>query len=69
MTLKIARIVGLLAAIVAGIAVMVHPDGGLIYANPVVPLAVGLIGLGLIKQARGATHPSVTNEAMARKGK
>ena len=56
MTMTIVRTVGCLAALGVGIAVLVSPDGGLIYHNPVAPLAVGLIGLGLIKQARRASH-------------
>lgn len=29
-----------------------HPDGGVIYQSPAAALGVGLIGLGLCKQAR-----------------
>ena len=40
------------AAAVALIVGLAHPAAGVIYTNPGVMLAVGLIGLGLCKDAR-----------------
>ena len=46
----------ILLALITGITVVVYavlqPDKGVIYQDPVMPLALGLIGVGLCKQAR-----------------
>lgn len=69
MTVTIVRTVAALAALGAGIAVLVSPDGGLIYHNPMVPLAVGMIGFGLIKQARSQSRRPAVDPVEVRPGK
>ena len=46
-------IVAVLVAVGLGLYILIRPDGGLLYDNPTLVVAVGMIGLGLCRCATG----------------
>ncbi len=45
-----------LAGVLFVLYAAVSPEYGVIYRGPLAPLALGLVGIGLFRQARGTTN-------------